>query len=250
MHKITNSLGIIPARYASSRFPGKPLVEIHGKSMVRRVYEQALGASLSAVVVATDDERIFDEVRSFGGQVVMTAAGHANGTDRCAEVAKMPQFTGFQWIVNVQGDEPFVHPAQIDRLLGILTREGGPGIATLAKKIEDPALLHQPNTVKLVMGPDHRALYFSRSAIPYIRGVAEEDWLSVHDFYKHIGLYGFGREALLAVTGLAPGLLERAESLEQLRWLEHGFQIAVGLTELETFGIDTPDDLRRYLEAH
>ncbi|MBK9017489.1 MAG: 3-deoxy-manno-octulosonate cytidylyltransferase [Saprospiraceae bacterium] len=254
MAKITNSLGIIPARFASTRFPGKPLVEIGGKTMVRRVYEQACQSSLSAVVVATDDQRIFDHVAAFGGKVVMTSDQHPSGTDRCAEVAAMPQYAEFQWIVNVQGDEPFIQPGQIDLALDFLTKNANPtgtgcAIATLAKKI-DPASnldLTDPNMVKVVFDIHQRALYFSRWPLPFHRNLPKEKWLVEGAFYKHIGLYAFRREVLLEVAALPPSRLELAESLEQLRWLENGYPIGVALTEFESISIDSPEDLRKVM---
>lgn len=236
------NIGIIPARFASTRFPGKPLVDINGKSMIRRVYEQAgLARSLDKVVVATDDERIFDHVRGFGGAVMLTRTEHPSGTDRCAEVAL--HFPDAEIILNIQGDEPFIQPEQIDLLTGLLIRRRSFSIATLAKKIEDTSVLYNPNVVKAVFSAKQGALYFSRQPIPFLRGIAPEKWLQHHTFYKHIGLYGFRRQALLKVAQLAPTSLERAESLEQLRWLEHGIKIAVGVTEWETVGIDSPEDL-------
>lgn len=240
-------LAVIPARYASTRFPGKPLVEIRGKTMIQRVYEQVTQATqVDQAVVATDDERIFQHVQSFGGKVVLTRADHPSGTDRCAEVARL--FPDADWVLNVQGDEPFVQPEQVDLLAQTLRNSAHGGIATLAKKISDPALLSNPNVVKVVFSEAAGALYFSRHPIPLVRGVDDvNDWLSKHSFYKHIGLYGFRRSTLLEVADLPPSPLERAESLEQLRWLEHGYRIAIGVTELETVGIDTPEDLQRVL---
>jgi 3-deoxy-manno-octulosonate cytidylyltransferase (CMP-KDO synthetase) len=236
------NLGIIPARFASTRFPGKSLADINGKSMIRRVYEQACRAkSLDKVVVATDDNRIYGHVLSFGGEVMLTRNDHPSGTDRCAEVAR--QFPEAQLILNIQGDEPFIQPEQINLLTETLISRKGFPIVTLAKKISDTSLLQNPNVVKVVFSEIQGALYFSRHPIPFLRGVAPEQWLAHHIFYKHIGLYGFRRQALLQVARLAPTLLEQAESLEQLRWLEHGIRIAVGITEWETIGIDTPEDL-------
>lgn len=241
-------LGIIPARFASSRFPGKPLVDIQGKSMIRRVYEQARQARLiQQVVVATDDLRILEHVQAFGGDALLTRDDHPSGTDRCAEVARL--FPAAQVILNIQGDEPFVQPEQIDLLAETLLNQPKFQIATLAKRLEDPELLFNPNVVKVVFSARTGAIYFSRHPIPYLRGHDPEDWLDHHTYFKHIGLYGFRRPALLRVARLLPTALERAESLEQLRWLEHGLRIAVGVTTLETFGIDVPEDLQRiYLE--
>lgn len=236
-------LGIIPARYASTRFPGKPLVPIQGISMIQRVYEQAKRATaLDHVIVATDDARIFDHVRAFGGEVVMTNADHPSGTDRCAEVAT--QCPAFEAVLNIQGDEPFVRPEQIDLLAHTLLSNPACEIATLAKKIEDPQILFNPNAVKVVFAPVQGALYFSRNPIPYVRGADPSEWLQHAEFYKHIGLYAYRRDTLLRLSSCAPSPLERAESLEQLRWLENGYRIAVGLTEWETLGVDTPEDLR------
>lgn len=237
-------LGVIPARFASTRFPGKPLVDIGGKSMIRRVYEQALlSERLTNVVVATDDERIFEHVRMFGGTVRMTRSDHPSGTDRCAEVAD--HFPEADYVVNIQGDEPFIQPQQIDLLVDTLLRQQHLSIATLAKKIEQQEALDNPNIVKVVCSRAGQALYFSRFPIPFLRGVDPENRLSQHTFYKHIGLYGFQLKTLRQLTALAPTPLEHAESLEQLRWLEHGFRIAVQITEMETRGIDTPEDLER-----
>jgi 3-deoxy-manno-octulosonate cytidylyltransferase (CMP-KDO synthetase) len=244
MHKITNSLGITPARFASTRFPGKPLVDIGGKTMVQRVYEQACQSSLEQVVVATDDQRIFDHVASFGGQVVMTSDRHPSGTDRCAEVAALPQYADCQFVVNVQGDEPFIAPAQINLVLALLVENPAVPIATLAKQI-DPASnldLLNPNLVKVVFDKNQRALYFSRWPLPFLRNLEREHWLSNGIFYKHIGLYAFHRKVLLEVAKLPPSRLELAESLEQLRWLENGYAIGVALTELESISIDSPAD--------
>lgn len=237
-------LGVIPARYASTRFPGKPLALITGKSMIQRVYEQATKAHLvTQVVVATDDTRIFEHVRAFGGDVLMTKPEHPSGTDRCAEVAR--RFPAADIVLNIQGDEPFVQPEQIDMLVETLLRHPRCTVATLAKRIEQIEALHNPNTVKVVFSEKKSAIYFSRHTIPFVRGVEPERWLEHADFHKHIGLYAFRRNALLRIARLQPTALERAESLEQLRWLEHGLRIAVGITELETVGVDTPEDLAR-----
>jgi 3-deoxy-manno-octulosonate cytidylyltransferase (CMP-KDO synthetase) len=245
MRKITNSLGIIPARFASTRFPGKPLVDILGKTMVQRVYEQAIQSSLEQVVVATDDKRIFDHVAAFGGKVVMTSDRHPSGTDRCAEVASLPQYADCQLVVNVQGDEPFIAPAQIDLALEFLVKTEALPIATLAKLIDPKSNLDltDPNMVKVVFDKNHRALYFSRWPLPFHRNLPQEKWLAEGIFYKHIGLYAFRRDVLLEVASLPPSRLELAESLEQLRWLENGYQIGVALTEFESISIDSPADL-------
>ncbi|MBK8195049.1 MAG: 3-deoxy-manno-octulosonate cytidylyltransferase [Lewinellaceae bacterium] len=235
-------LAIIPARYASTRFPGKPLVDIGGKTMIQRVYDQVcLAGKVDRVVVATDDERIATHVRAFGGQALMTRVEHPSGTDRCAEVAL--QFPEAEWVLNVQGDEPFIQPQQIDLLAETLVRHPRHRIATLAKPVNDAEDLANPNLVKVVFSEIAGAIYFSRHPIPFVRGVEPAEWCSRHTFYRHIGLYGFERETLLELAALTPAPLERAESLEQLRWLEHGYGIAVGITEMETLGIDTPEDL-------
>jgi len=236
-------LGIIPARYASTRFPGKPLVDIYGKTMIQRVYEQSIKTkSLAHVVVATDDERIAEEVTNFGGQYVMTANTHQSGTDRCAEVAeKMPEY---DIIINIQGDEPYISPEQIE-LLSTCFSEEGTQLATLIKEIHTEEELFNVNIPKVVINAHQEALYFSRQTIPYLRNTERENWLKAHQFYKHIGIYGYRRDVLLALTKLKPSTLELTESLEQLRWLENGFTIKTKVTHLETIAIDTPEDLKK-----
>ncbi len=235
-------LAVIPARWASTRFPGKPLANIAGKSMIQRVLEQVnQSGKVDRVVVATDDGRIFSHVRELGAEVMMTNPEHPSGTDRCAEVAR--HYSEAQIVLNVQGDEPFILPQQIDLLADTLLQNPNASIATLAKKIERADFLTNPNVVKVVFSEKVGAIYFSRHPIPFVRGVPPEYWLEKQDFYKHIGLYGFRRDALMEIAGLSPTPLEIAESLEQLRWLEHGFRIAVGVTEWETLGVDTPEDL-------
>lgn len=235
-------LAVIPARYASTRFPGKPLVEIQGKTMIQRVWEQvAQSQQVDVAVVATDDDRIARHVEAFGGQVVFTRSDHPSGSDRCAEVAGW--FPDAEFILNIQGDEPFIQPQQINLLANTLCSDPAFSIATLAKRIDQPELLFHPNVVKVVFAEQGRAIYFSRHPIPFLRGQEPADWLAQHPYFKHIGLYGFRRETLLHIAGLPPTPLERAESLEQLRWLEHGLPIRVGLTDWETVGIDTPEDL-------
>lgn len=234
-------IGIIPARYASSRFPGKPLVEINGKTMIQRVYEQVSKASsIQEVIVATDDERIYKHVVAFG-KVVMTAEDHQSGTDRCAEV--LSKVTGFDIVVNIQGDEPFINPLQIDNVVSLLAENEDFDVATLAKKIDDEVTLFNPNAVKVVFDKKGKALYFSRSPIPHCRGKEQADWLARASFFKHIGMYAFRANKLLTLADLKQSTLELTESLEQLRWLENGYSIGVGLTEFETLGIDTPEDL-------
>ena len=236
---------IIPARYASTRFPGKPLALLGGKEIVQRVYERAQEV-FDEVWVATDDERIVEAVKRFGGKVVMTSPTHTSGTDRCREAVQQTALYP-DVVVNIQGDEPFVHPEQLRALCQCFDDESTQ-IATLVKPFTpDMGLeaLRNPNSPKVVLGQQQQALYFSRSVIPYLRGIAEEEWLSRHVFYKHIGLYAYRTAALEQITALPQSPLEQAESLEQLRWLEAGMKIRVGITEHETIGIDTPDDLRK-----
>lgn len=236
-------LGVIPARYASSRFPGKALAQIAGMSMIERVYRQALKAEhLSELVVATDHDLILEHVKSFGGNVCMTAGSHVSGTDRCFEALGL-QEAEFDYVVNIQGDEPFISPKQIDFLISML--DGVEELATLAKKITDSDQLTNPNIVKVLMGSDERAIYFSRSPLPFYRGIPPDEWLSQHDYFKHIGMYAYREDVLDRITKLPVSSLEKAESLEQLRWVENGFKIRVGKTKLETIGIDTPEDLER-----
>ncbi len=238
-------LGIIPARYASTRFPAKALANIGGKSMIQRVVEQARQAtSLSRVVVATDDERIRTHVAGFGGEVVMTSVHHQSGTDRCQEAVQQLGVSA-DYVVNIQGDEPFIQPAQIDLLTSVL--DGITELATLVKVIDDPQMLLSPNTAKVVLSATGNALYFSRHPIPYVRGQSVETWLTNHTYYKHIGLYAYRTDVLAQLTRLPPSSLERAESLEQLRWLENGYRIRTVTTDLDTHGIDTPEDLERVL---
>ncbi|MCR6639282.1 MAG: 3-deoxy-manno-octulosonate cytidylyltransferase [Sporocytophaga sp.] len=238
-----NILGIIPARYASTRFPAKPLVEIGGKSMIRRVYEQAGKARLlSNVVVATDNNEIFNHVKTFGGNVVMTKEEHPSGTDRCFEALEKTS-GDFDFVINIQGDEPFIHPEQIDLLASALNKETE--LATLVKKIEDQETLFNPNTPKVIFNKNKEAIYFSRQTIPYIRGAEPEQWLSKAEFYKHIGIYAYRADILKAITSLETGSLEKSESLEQLRWLENGFNIKVEITTYESVGIDVPSDLEK-----
>ncbi len=235
------TLGIIPARYASSRFPGKPLVDIGGKSMIQRVYEQAKKcADLTEVIVATDDERIFDHVTGFGGVVVMTSPNHASGTDRCAEVAS--QHPQYDVIINIQGDEPYIDPAQISKLAACFAT-ADTQIATLIKKIKTEQELFNVNSPKVIVNKHSEAIYFSRSPLPHIRGEEQQNWLEYYAFFKHIGIYGYRADILQQITKLPVSSLEKAESLEQLRWIENRYRIKVAETELETHAIDTPGDL-------
>ncbi|WNJ16753.1 3-deoxy-manno-octulosonate cytidylyltransferase [Pontibacter sp. G13] len=235
-------LGVIPARYASTRFPGKPLVEIQGVSMIQRVYTQCQQAEeLDEVVVATDDERIFEHVQSFGGQVEMTREAHPSGTDRVAEVAA--RRADFDWVINIQGDEPFLDPEQVNLLARMVKTHGG--IGTLVRPLTEVERLNDPNTVKVVRSVSGAALYFSRAAIPFVRGRNLEDWLTQQDYFEHIGLYGFERKVLLELTHLDKTQLEQSESLEQLRWLAHGYPIQTAISNHRSISIDTPDDLKR-----
>lgn len=238
-----NVLGIIPARYASTRFPGKPLIDIQGKSMIQRVYEQALKAkSLNKVVVATDDERIAEAVRAFGGEFVMTGSTHQSGTDRCAEVAQ--QLPDFDAVINIQGDEPFINPKQIDLLVSCFEQDDVQ-LATLIKEIHTQEELFNSNIPKVVINSRQEAIYFSRHTIPYLRNTEQDQWLKAHQFYKHIGIYGYTAATLSEITRLRPSTLEIAESLEQLRWIENGYTIQTRITALETIAIDTPEDLNK-----
>ena len=235
-------IAVIPARYASTRFPGKPLAILGGKTVIQRVYEQAMSV-LPEVFVATDDERIFDAVASFGGKAVMTRADHKSGTDRIEEAVETIG-TDADVVINIQGDEPFVQPSQIETLMHLFDAPETQ-IGTLGKPFDTMEAVMNPNSPKIVTDRRGFALYFSRSVIPYIRGVEQGDWMRHYPFLKHLGVYAYRREVLAEVTRLPQGLLEKAESLEQLRWLENGYRIRVGLTDVETVGIDTPDDLLR-----
>ena len=263
-----NFIGIIPARYASTRFPGKPLVDIGGKPMIQRVYEQAKKV-LDTVLVATDDERIYNTVLNFGGQAVMTRTDHKCGTDRCLEAydkfilqrsglsgeAGLPAEGGLDdVIINIQGDEPFIQPEQIQAIMSCFPTE----IATLVKPFtSDDTLadLENPNTPKVVFTQENSALMFSRSVIPYLRGIPKEEWLSFPSregrdgstFYRHIGMYAYRADILRQITALPQSPLEKAESLEQLRWLENGYQIKVAVCNTYSMGIDTPEDLAKAL---
>jgi 3-deoxy-manno-octulosonate cytidylyltransferase (CMP-KDO synthetase) len=236
-------LGIIPARYASSRFPGKPLVDIAGKSMIQRVYEQAQKCiQLTEVIVATDDIRIYDHVLAFGGAAIMTSAHHQSGTDRCAEVAlEHPQYSV---VINIQGDEPYIDPEQIAKLADCFISPDVQ-IATLVKRVKTEQELHNPNSPKVVVNKLDEAVYFSRSALPHIRGQEPQNWLEFYPYFKHIGIYGYRADILQEITKLPISALEKAESLEQLRWIENGYRIKVAETELETYAIDTPEDLEK-----
>lgn len=236
--------GIIPARFASTRFPGKPLAEINGKSMIQRVYEQAtMSKYLDVVVVATDDERIYNHVLSFGGKVVMTATEHPSGTDRCYE-ALTQLGGGYEYVINIQGDEPFIVPQQIDELAAIL-KEGGVEIATQMIAVNDYNSLFDKGEVKIVLNDNMEGMYFSRMVIPFIKGVDEKEWHMHHTYYRHVGMYAYRSDILSKLTKLPVSKLEKAESLEQLRWVESGFKIKCVPTTYESHCIDTPEDLER-----
>lgn len=241
-------VGIIPARYQSTRFPGKPLVDIGGKSMIRRTYEQA-SSVLDLVVVATDDSRIETEVKRFGGSVILTSPDHTSGTDRCAEA--LDKFVNdnsrtVDVVINIQGDEPFIQPQQIEHLMTCFS-DPAIQIATLAKKIEAIEELNDPNIPKVVRNKREEALYFSRSRIPYLSGIDKSEWIAKHDFLKHIGIYAYRSDILREITRLKPSFLEKAESLEQNRWLENSYRIKVKITEYDSISVDTPEDLEKVI---
>lgn len=241
-------VGIIPARYASTRFPGKPLAMLGGKTVIQRVYEQVKDC-FDDLYVATDDTRIADCVKNFGGQVVMTSETCNNGTERCLDAYRN---LGIECdvIVNIQGDEPFIQKKQVEALISCFDSPET-DIATLVKPFEKEdglERLESPNSPKVVMNTNGFAIYFSRSVIPYLRGVEKEAWLSEHTFYKHLGIYAYKVDVLEKITTLPQSPMEKAESLEQLRWLENGYKIRVGITDIETVGIDTPEDLERAKE--
>ena len=243
-------IGIIPARYASTRFPGKPLVDIHGKPMIQHVYEQAK-LELNDVFVATDDERISNAVNKFGGSVIMTSENHQSGTDRIAEAIEIihkDYQKVFDVIINIQGDEPFIKPQQIKEIKSCfdnpLTK-----IATLVKKIESNEEIFDINKPKVILNKKMQAIYFSRSPIPYFRNENKENWHLKHDFYKHIGMYAYKTKTLQELTKLEQSTLEKVESLEQLRWIENGYSIYAAETKFESFGVDTPEDLEKILRT-
>ena len=236
-------LGIIPARYASTRFPGKPLADLMGKPMIQWVYERVKDL-LDRVVVATDNERISQVVENWGGEVILTSPDHPSGTDRCLEAYQKLK-ENYDVIINIQGDEPFIHPSQIE-LLKSAFQNTSTQIATLIKPFfpdDDFEALFNPNTPKVIINSKGEAVYFSRSIIPYIRGKHHSEWLKSHIFYKHIGIYAYKPKVLQEITSLPQSVLETAESLEQLRWIENGFRIQTMITNEETIGIDTPEDL-------
>jgi 3-deoxy-manno-octulosonate cytidylyltransferase (CMP-KDO synthetase) len=235
-------IGIIPARYASTRFPGKPLALLGGRPVIQHVYEKAV-AAIGEAYVATDDQRIFEVVKAFGGQAVMTRSDHQSGTDRIEEACEKIG-TDADVIINIQGDEPFVAVSQIETLKGLFNHPQTQ-IGTLGKRFESMEAVMNPNSPKIVTDKTGFALYFSRSVIPYIRGKEQDVWINHFPYLKHLGIYAYRRETLYEITHLPSSSLELAESLEQLRWLENGYRIRVGITEVETVGIDTPEDLQR-----
>lgn len=258
-------LGIIPARYASTRFPGKPLIDIQGKSMIRHVVEAAQRATkLDRVVVATDDGRIADHVRAFGGEVVMTRDDHPSGTDRCWEAVQQildfrfsildsngpiknqkSKIENRSYVLNIQGDEPFLDPAQIDELAEVL--DGTVELATQMIRVDSAELLHDPGEAKIVLNDRREAMYFSRQAIPFLKNVAPDQWHLHHDYYRHVGMYAYRVDVLERLCQLPPSPLERAESLEQLRWLEAGYRIQLVETRHDSHCIDSPDDVENVL---
>lgn len=238
-------VGIIPARYASSRYPGKPLADMDGKPMIQRVYEQ-VSLELEHVYVATDDNQIFDTVKAFGGNAIITSSDHQSGTDRCYEAyTKLDE--AFDVVINIQGDEPFIHPSQLQTIKNCFD-ESNTQIASLVKPFSSSDSfdsLANPNSPKVVLNKNNEAIYFSRSIIPFCRGAETNEWLNNQTYYKHIGLYAYKSDVLKEITSLPQSKLELSESLEQLRWLENGFRIKMGITTLETIGIDTPEDMER-----
>ena len=239
-------VGIIPARYNSTRFPGKPLAMIKGKTMIQRVCEQAWKSKLDAVVVATDDIRIADEVLKFGGKYVMTDPRHQSGTDRCCEAVHMLE-ERYDAVINIQGDEPFIDPRHIDLLVDMISRDDTQ-LASLVKRVEDAEDLFGSTKVKVVMDKTGKALYFSRNPIPFMQNVAHEKWMQKGRFYQHIGIYAYKTETLHQIAKMQPSALEQAESLEQLRWLENGLSIRMAVVAGESISIDTPDDLAKARE--
>lgn len=241
-------VGIIPARYASSRFPGKPLALINGLPMIQRVYQQASKVkSLNQIIVATDDERIKKAVENFGGQAMLTSPDHQSGTDRCNEVYQILKSRGISMdvVVNIQGDEPYINPGQIDELCNCFS-DKETGIATLAKKISNNAELVSPNVNKVIFNLDRKAIYFSRHPIPFQSKVTPNDWLNHFTYFKHIGLYAYRVDILEEISRLKQSSLEKAESLEQLRWLENGYSITVAETEFDSMAVDVPEDISKF----
>lgn len=244
-------IGIIPARYGSTRFPGKPMVMIGEKTMIQRVYEQAKKV-LGTVLVATDDNRIEKHVLNFGGEVVMTSEKHQSGTDRCSEAIEKYIFQKskqFDVIINIQGDEPFIKPELLIELIKCF-QDKGTDIATIIKKVNNEDEVFTENTAKVLLNINNKAIYFSRSPIPYVRQVEKKEWHKVHDFYKHIGVYAYRYDVLKKITKLEMSSLEKAEKLEQNRWIENGYTISTIITEHESIAIDTPEDLKRVVSKY
>jgi 3-deoxy-manno-octulosonate cytidylyltransferase (CMP-KDO synthetase) len=242
--KKEDTLGIIPSRYASTRFPCKPLADIRGKPMIQRVYEQA-SKVLSRVVVATDDNRIFDVVKAFGGEAVMTSDQHQSGTDRCTEALDKTEASlghSFKVVVNIQGDEPFIKPEQLEKITSCF-HNADTEIATLVKPLKNNEELFDPNKPKVVINNSSQAIYFSRSPIPFFRNMPKEEWHLHHNYFLHIGLYAYRPDVLREITLLKPSSLEVAESLEQLRWIQNGYIISTRKTEFESWSVDTPQDI-------
>ncbi len=235
-------LGIIPARYASTRLPGKPLALIQGKPMIQHVYERVKKSNtVDRIFIATDDERIMNVAASFGAEAILTSPLHNSGTERCAEVASVIG-NEFDIIINIQGDEPFIESEHLTALRDLFLNDEVQ-IGSLIKRISSLDELKNPNVVKAIKTPEGKALYFSRAVVPYLRNIEEQDWLHHHPFFKHIGMYGYRKETLLKIAQLSPTALEQAESLEQLRWLENNFAIHLAETFIETLSIDTIEDL-------
>jgi 3-deoxy-manno-octulosonate cytidylyltransferase (CMP-KDO synthetase) len=239
-------VGIIPARYNSTRFPGKPLAMIKGKTMIQRVCEQAWKSKLDAVVVATDDIRIADEVLKFGGKYVMTDPRHQSGTDRCCEAVQMLE-EHYDAVINIQGDEPFIDPRHINLLVDMISRDDTQ-LASLVKRIDEEEDLFGSTKVKVVLDKTGKALYFSRNPIPFMQNMAHEKWMQKGRFYQHIGIYAYKTETLHQIAMMQPSALEQAESLEQLRWLENGLSIRMAVVAGESISIDTPDDMAKARE--
>lgn len=246
-----NILGIIPARYASSRFPGKPLAIINGKSMIQRVYEQACKAKiLSEVIIATDSEAIANHIKTFNGKYIITSENHKSGTERCNEVleklqAKNPE-KKYDIVINIQGDEPYINPEQI-KIVTDCFKDENVDIATLIKKIDSQDELTNPNVVKVVTDNDKNAIYFSRSPIPFLKNIDSKEWLKHQNYYKHIGIYAYKTEVLKKITKLKTGILEKAEGLEQLRWIENGYSIKTEITDYESHAVDVPEDILKFI---
>jgi 3-deoxy-manno-octulosonate cytidylyltransferase (CMP-KDO synthetase) len=239
-------LGIIPARYASTRFPGKPLIDIQGKSMLQRVYEQAKKAyKLHDVIIATDDDRILNHAEGFGANAYKTSPDHPSGTDRCFEAMRK---TGkdYKYVINIQGDEPFIDPSQIDLLAGLC--DGQTELATLMIPVDSHEILFDPGEVKITFNKDFEALYFSREVIPHVKGVGKEHWHKHFQYHRHVGMYAYRSDILKKITMLVPSDLEKTESLEQLRWLENGFKIKLAITHHDSHCIDTPEDVDKVLK--